>query len=85
MKPWIHPQERRSRIYWWVQIVIGIVVIIVMPVLLLREPTQDHVLIAGGIVVIGLIGLFAAFKTLRKLPDEYKYEAEEEDSNGDPK
>lgn len=84
MKPWIHPQERRSRIYWLVQIVLGIAVIIVVPVLVLREPTQEHVLIAGGIVVIGLIGLFAAFKTLRKLPDEYKYE-EEEDNTGGPK
>jgi membrane protein YdbS with pleckstrin-like domain len=85
MKPWIHPQERRARIYWWIQIVIVVVVLIAAPVLLLREPTLDHVVIVAGIVVIGLISLFIGIKVLRKLPDEYKYEAEDEDSNNKPK
>jgi len=84
MKPWIHPQERRSRIYWWSQIVIVIVVLIVAPVLLLREPTTEHVLIAVAIAVFGLVVIFIDIKVLRKLPDEYKYEPEQDDTSNEP-
>ena len=84
MKPWTHPQERRSRIYWWAQIVIGVIAMIVGPILLLREPTRDHVLIAAAIVVVGAIALFLSIRELRKLPEEYRYEGEEEDSNNGP-
>jgi membrane protein YdbS with pleckstrin-like domain len=81
MKPWIHPQDRRSRIYWRIQIAVCVVAMIVMPILLLREPTRDHVTIAAAIVVIGAITLILSIRELRKLPEEYRYEAEEEDSN----
>lgn len=84
MKPWIHPQERRSRIYWRAQIVIGVIAMIVILILLLREPTRDHVLIAAGIAVLGAIGIVLSVRVLRKLPGEYKYEAEERDSNNGP-
>jgi hypothetical protein len=84
MKPWTHPQERRSRIYWWTQIVLGGIAMIAAPILLLREPTRDHVLIASAIVVIGAIALFSSIRVLRKLPEEYKYGAEEDDHNRRP-
>jgi hypothetical protein len=84
MKPWIHPQDRRSRIYWRIQIAVCVIAMIVVPILLLREPTRDHVLIAAAIVVIGVIALILSIRELRKLPEEYRYEAEDEDSNETP-
>jgi hypothetical protein len=74
MKPWIHPQERRSRIYWSVQIAVCVVAMIVIPTLLLREPTVDHVLLAIAAVVIGAVLLILCIRELRKLPHEYRYE-----------
>jgi uncharacterized membrane protein HdeD (DUF308 family) len=85
MKPWIHPQERRSRIFWWVQITIGVIALIVGPIFLLREPTRDHLIIAAALVLIGGSALFLSIRVMRKLPEEYRYEAEEEDSNNDPR
>jgi hypothetical protein len=84
MKPWIHPQDRRSRIYWRIQIALGVVAIIVGPILLLREPTRDHVLISAAIVVIGATALVLSIRELRKLPEEYRYEAQEEESDETP-
>lgn len=77
MKPWIHPQERRSRIYWWIQIPVVMVVMILGPILLLREPTPEHVLISALIVAVGAAALVIAIKVLRKLPEEYRYKAED--------
>ena len=57
---------------------------IVGPILLLREPTRDHVLIAAAIVVVGAIALFLSIRELTKLPEEYRYEGEEDDSNIGP-
>ncbi len=81
MKPWIHPQERRSRIYWWSQITAVVVLMVAGPIILLREPTSEHVLIAAAFVGIGAIVLFLAIKALRKLPEEHRYEAEEDESS----
>jgi multisubunit Na+/H+ antiporter MnhB subunit len=82
MKPWIHPQERRSRIYWWTQILIVVAAVTVILTLLLREPTRDHVLIAVGVGILGVLVLVLSFRELRKLPNQYKYEAEDQDSRG---
>ncbi|WP_458111283.1 hypothetical protein M1D88_13130 [Arthrobacter sp. R1-13] len=82
MKPWIHPQERRSRIYWSIQIAVGVVAMIVILILLLREPTADHVMISVAVVLIGIIALILSVRELRKLPHEYRYEEEGEDTTG---
>jgi membrane protein YdbS with pleckstrin-like domain len=79
MKPWSHPQERRSRIFWSIQIALGVIAMILAPILLLREPTRDHVLIAAAVVVLGAIGVVLGIKVLRNLSNEYKSEPEGED------
>ena len=65
MKPWIHPEEGRARIYWTLQIIGCVVAALVIPVLLLREPTQDHILIALIFTPIAIIGALLGVKTLR--------------------
>lgn len=80
MKPWIHPQERRSRIYWLIQIAVCAVVMILIPTLLLRDPTVDHVVIALAVVLIGIVVVIIGLRELRKLPNEYRYEGEEKDA-----
>jgi membrane protein YdbS with pleckstrin-like domain len=82
MKPWVHPQERRSRIYWSIQIAVGVVAMIGIPILLLREPTVDHVVISVAVVIIGIVALIFSIRELRKLPHEYRYEEEVEDTSG---
>lgn len=82
MKPWIHPQERRSRIYWTIQIAIVVVVMIGMPILLLQQPTADHIGISIGIVVVGLVTLVISLRQLKKLPQEYP-QAEGQDMRPD--
>lgn len=72
MSPWIHPQERRSRIYWTIQIAVVAVVMVGMPILLLQQPTVDHILISIGIGVIGLVTLIISIRQLKKLPQEYQ-------------
>lgn len=39
--------------FWWVQITIGVIALIVGPIFLLREPTRDHLFIAAALVLIG--------------------------------
>ncbi|WCI09177.1 hypothetical protein PJ267_04855 [Arthrobacter sp. OVS8] len=84
MKPWIHPQERRSRIYFSIQIAGAVIAMTVAPILLLREPTQDHVLIAAAIVVLGAVVVILGIKVLRNLSYEYRTEPEEEDRTNAP-
>ncbi|MBT2523272.1 hypothetical protein [Arthrobacter sp. ISL-28] len=81
MKPWIHPQELRSRIYWSTGIVGVVSAMIGVPILLLREPTQDHVVISVAVVVLGIITLPLIIRELRRLPHEYRYEEAGEDSD----
>jgi predicted lysophospholipase L1 biosynthesis ABC-type transport system permease subunit len=79
MEPWIHPQERRSRIYWLVQIAVGVVAMILILIFLLRDPTVDHVVAAVAVVLIGVGALILSVRELRKLPHEYRYEEEGKD------
>lgn len=74
MKPWVHPQERRSRIYWSIQIAVGVVAMIGIPILLLREPTLDHIVLSVAVALIGIVALILSIRQLRKLPDEYRHE-----------
>jgi membrane protein YdbS with pleckstrin-like domain len=82
MKPWIHPQERRSRIYWSVQIALGVIAMIAIPILLLQEPTGDHILISVAVVLIGVVALIFSIRELRKLPHEYRVEEENDTTTG---
>lgn len=77
MKPWVHPQERRSRIYWSIQMAVGVAAMIVVPVLLLREPTGDHVMISAAVVLIGIVALVFSVRELRKRPTEYRSQKDE--------
>ncbi len=76
MKPWIHPQERRSRIYYSVLIVISIVASIAIPLMMLQDPTRDHVIISIVAPIIGIACVILGIKTLKKLPDEYRTDPE---------
>lgn len=80
MKPWIHPQEKRSRIYWSIQITVGVVAMIGIPILLLREPTVDHVMISVAVVLIGIVAMVFSIRELRKLPSEYRHVEEGKDN-----
>jgi hypothetical protein len=80
MKPWVHPQVRRSRIYWLVQIGVCVVAMILIPILLLREPTVDNVVVALAVVLIGIGAVILCVREFRKLPYEYRYEEEEKDA-----
>jgi membrane protein YdbS with pleckstrin-like domain len=84
MKPWVHPQERRTRIYWSIQIAVGVVAMIGIPILLLREPTADHVVISVAVVLIGIVALIFSIRELRKLRHEYRHEEEGEDTPTGP-
>jgi hypothetical protein len=53
-----------------------------MPILLLQQPTVDHIGISIGIVVVGLGTLFISLKQLKKLPQEYP-QAEGQDVSPD--
>lgn len=81
MKPWVHPQEKRSRIYWSIQITAGVVAMIGIPILLLREPTVDHVMISVAVVLIGIVAVVFSIRELRKLPSEYRHEEEGGEDN----
>ena len=78
MRPWIHPQERRSRVYWSLQISVGVAAMIVIPVLLLLQPTADHVVLAMATLLIGALLLLLCIRELRKLRDEYRHADPEE-------
>lgn len=42
-----------------------------IPILLLREPTVDHVVISVAVVITGIVALIFSIRELRKLPHEY--------------
>jgi hypothetical protein len=76
MKPWVHPAERRSRIYLIVQIVACAVAGLLIPVLLLQDPTQDHLLIALVVTPVAILGVVLGFKALKNLPKVYATDPE---------
>lgn len=84
MKPWVHPQERRSRIFFSVQIVVGVVAMIVVPILLLREPTTEHIVIAVAVVLIGIVALIFSIRALKGLAHEYRSEEHIDDVSEGP-
>lgn len=74
MNPWVHPQERRSRIYFSAQIFVPVIAMIVIPIILLQDPAQDHVLISAAVLVIGAVVIFLGIRVLKNLRHEYRYE-----------
>lgn len=77
MKPWIHPAEGRSRIYYLLQIIACAVVAVVTPIVVILEPTTEHVIIAAFVSVVGIVGVFLGFKALKEPPKVYATKAEE--------
>jgi hypothetical protein len=51
---------------------------IVIPVLLLQQPTADHVVLAIATLLIGALLVLLCIRELTKLRDEYRYAEEEE-------
>lgn len=76
MKPWVHPQDRRSRIYYLAQIIAGTLAGIAIPVMLLQDPTRDHIIISIAAVVICIVGVFLLVRAYRKLPEEFRTESD---------
>jgi hypothetical protein len=76
MKPWVHPAERRSRIYYLLQIAASAVAALLIPILLLQDPTQDHILIALVFTPIAILGVILGLKALKGLSKVYETEAD---------
>ncbi|MDN4609602.1 hypothetical protein [Arthrobacter burdickii] len=85
LKPWIHPQDRRSRIVIMIQIIMGSVVAIALPIMVLQDPTRDHVIIGTVVPIIAIIAVIFLIRAYRKLPEEYRTESDvEPESTSDP-
>lgn len=85
MKPPVHPHERRSRIYWIIQLVVASLGAVAIPVMLLQEPTRDHVIMAIVMPIICIIGAILAIRVLKKLPEEYRLPSDTgAGASGDP-
>lgn len=80
MRPWIHPQDRRTRIFLFVQIAGASIAAIAIPVMLvvLQEPTRDHIILSIVMPIIGITAVVLGIRALRKLPDEFRTEPEAE-------
>lgn len=80
MKPWIHPQERRTRIFLAVQVVVTSLAAIGIPVLLLalQEPTRDHIILSIVMPIICIAGVFFSIIAFRKTPKKFASQPESE-------
>lgn len=51
-----------------------------VPLILLQDPTRDHVVVSIAIVLIGAIAIFLGVRVLKNLSHEYRYEEGEDGS-----
>lgn len=77
MQPWIRPQQRRTRIYFFIQIVAASIAAVAIPIMLvvLQEPTRDHVILAIVMPIICVFGVMLGIKSFRKMEKEFRPEA----------
>lgn len=71
-----HPHARRTRIRLLIQIPMGVIATIAIPIMLLvlDEPTRDHILISAIMVPLGIFGFIVGIRELKKLRHTFRYE-----------
>lgn len=76
MDPMNHPQARRTRARLLIQIPMGAIATIAIPIMLLvvDEPTRDHVLISAFMVPLGIFGFIVGVREFKKIRHTFRYE-----------
>lgn len=78
MEPWIHPLERRIRIILVIKNDPVSVAAVTIPFVLvvLQEPTKDHLILSSAVPIICVVGVLLNIRALKKLPEQFRTEEE---------
>ncbi len=81
MDPMNHPHARQTTIRLLIQIPLAAIAAVGIPIMLLvlQEPTRDHVLISVVMVPICIFSFIIGIRELKRLPHTFRFDDSPED------